>query len=46
YGAVAVGALRAQRWLSGNPRAGLAAARAVGAVLVGAALLTVLQGWA
>ncbi|MCC2957834.1 LysE family translocator [Massilia sp. IC2-477] len=46
YGAVAVGALGAQRWLAGNPRAGLAAARAVGAVLVGAALLTVVQGWA
>ena len=46
YGTVAAGALRAQRWLGGNPRAGLAAARAVGAVLVGAALLTVLQGWA
>jgi threonine/homoserine/homoserine lactone efflux protein len=46
YGAVAVGALRAHRWLAGNPGAGLAAARAVGAVLVGAALLTVLQGWA
>jgi threonine/homoserine/homoserine lactone efflux protein len=46
YGTVAAGALRAQRWLGGNPRASLAAARAVGAVLVGAALLTVLQGWA
>ncbi|MCC2974113.1 LysE family translocator [Massilia sp. IC2-476] len=46
YGAVAVGALGAQRWLAGNPRAGLAGARAVGAVLVGAALLTVVQGWA
>ncbi len=45
YGTVAAGALRAQRWLGGNPRAGLAAARAVGAVLIGAALLTVLQGW-
>lgn len=45
YGTVAAGALRAQRWLGGNPRAGLAAARAVGAVLVGASLLTVLQGW-
>lgn len=45
YGTVAAGALRAQRWLGTNPRAGLAATRAVGAVLVGAALLTVLQGW-
>lgn len=45
YGTVAAGALRAQRWLRTNPRAGLAATRAVGAVLVGAALLTVLQGW-
>lgn len=46
YGAVAVGAVRAHRWLGGNPEAGVRAARAVGAVLVGAALLTVLQGWA
>ena len=46
YGGVAVGALRAHRWLAGNRRAGLAAARAVGAVLLGAALLSVLQGWA
>lgn len=46
YGTVAVGAVRAHRWLAGNPRAGVAAARAVGAVLVGAALLTLLQGWA
>lgn len=46
YGAVAVGALRTRRWLAGNPQAGLAAARAVGAVLVAAALLTLLQGWA
>jgi threonine/homoserine/homoserine lactone efflux protein len=45
YGAVAVGAVHAQRWLAGSPRAGLAAARAVGAVLVGASLLTLLQGW-
>ncbi len=45
YGAVAVGALRAHGWLAANPRAGLAAARSVGAVLTGAALLTVLQGW-
>jgi threonine/homoserine/homoserine lactone efflux protein len=46
YGTVAFAALRAHRWLAVNPRAGLAAARAVGAVLLGAALLTVLQGWA
>ena len=45
YGAVAVGAGRAQRWLGSNPQAGLAAARAVGAVLVGAGVLTVVQGW-
>jgi threonine/homoserine/homoserine lactone efflux protein len=45
YGVVAIGALRTQRWLAGNPAAGLAAGRAVGAVLVGAALLSVLQGW-
>ena len=45
YGVVAVGALRAHGWLAAHPRAGLAAARSVGAVLVAAALLTVLQGW-
>lgn len=45
YGVVAMGALRAHGWLASHPRAGVAAARAVGAVLVGAALLTVLQGW-
>jgi threonine/homoserine/homoserine lactone efflux protein len=46
YGMVALGALRAHGWLAGNRRAGLAAARAVGAVLLAAAILTVLQGWA
>lgn len=45
YGTVAVGAVRAHRWLAGSPRAGVAAARAVGMVLIGAALLTALQGW-
>ncbi|SFD00837.1 LysE family translocator [Massilia yuzhufengensis] len=45
YGTVAVGAVRAHGWLAANPRAGLAAARAVGAVLMAAALLTVLKGW-
>lgn len=45
YGTVAISALRAQRWLGGNPRASLVAARAVGAVLLAAALLTVVQGW-
>ena len=46
YGGVALGALHAHGWLAANPRASLAVARAAGAVLVGAALLTVLQGWA
>jgi threonine/homoserine/homoserine lactone efflux protein len=46
YGTVAVGAVRAHRWLAGSPRAGLAAVRAVGTVLIGAALLTALQAWA
>lgn len=45
YGTVAVGAVRAHGWLAANPHAGLAAARAVGAVLMAAALLTVLKGW-
>lgn len=45
YGVVAVGALRAHGWLASNPRAALVAARSVGAVLIGAALLTLVQGW-
>jgi threonine/homoserine/homoserine lactone efflux protein len=45
YGAVAVGALRAQRWVGASPRAGLLASRAVGILLIGAGLLTAVQGW-
>lgn len=45
YGVVALGAAGARRRLHAQPRAGLLATRAVGVVLVGAALLTVAQGW-
>jgi threonine/homoserine/homoserine lactone efflux protein len=45
YGAVAVGAVGARRRLAARPRAGLLGTRAVGAALIGAALLTVVQGW-
>ena len=45
YGTVALLAMRASRWLNGNPGAQVIAARGVGAVLIGAALLTGLRGW-
>jgi len=45
YGAVAVLAGRAQAWLSGRPAAGAAAGRAVGALLLAAALLAGWEGW-
>jgi threonine/homoserine/homoserine lactone efflux protein len=45
YGAVAVSAAGARRRLHASPRASLFATRAVGLTLVGAALLTVAQGW-
>lgn len=45
YGAVAVAAVRARGWFGSNPRANLAAARSVGVVLIGAAVLTATQGW-
>lgn len=45
YGAVTVGALAAQRRIKANPRGGLFAMRMVGAVLVGAGVLSLLQGW-
>lgn len=45
YGAVALAAARARRWLVRRPAAGAVTARVVGAVLIGAALLTGLEGW-
>ena len=45
YGAVALAAARARGWLVRRPGAGMLAARAVGVVLVGAALLTGFEGW-
>lgn len=45
YGAVALLAVRTRGWFEANPGANLLAARGVGAVLIGAALLTATQGW-
>ena len=45
YGAVALAAAQARGWLVRRPDAGMVAARVVGVVLVGAALLTGFEGW-
>lgn len=45
YGAVALLAVRASRWLEGNPDARANVARGVGIVLIVAALLTGMRGW-
>jgi threonine/homoserine/homoserine lactone efflux protein len=45
YGAVALAAAQARGWLVRRPAAGLAIARVVGTVLIGAALLTGFEGW-
>ena len=45
YGAVAVLSLKAKDWLESIRRCNLLTARAVGAVLIGAAVLTATQGW-
>ena len=45
YGAVALAAAQARGWLVRRPGAGVVTARVVGAVLVGAALLTGFEGW-
>lgn len=45
YGGVALAAAQARGWLSGRPAAAIAASRAVGAVLVVAAVFTGLEGW-
>ena len=45
YGAVALAAAQARGWLVRRPGTGVVVARAVGAVLVGAALFTGFEGW-
>ena len=45
YGTAALLAMRASRWINGNPGAQVNAARGVGAVLIVAALLTGVRGW-
>lgn len=45
YGAVALAAAQARGWLVRRPAAGVVVARVVGVVLIGAALLTGLEGW-
>jgi threonine/homoserine/homoserine lactone efflux protein len=45
YGGVALAAAQARGWLSGRPAASIAASRAVGAVLVVAAVFTGVEGW-
>jgi threonine/homoserine/homoserine lactone efflux protein len=45
YGTVALLAVRAARWLDGNPDARVNVARGVGVVLMLAALLTGMRGW-
>ena len=45
YGAVALAAAQARGWLARRPGAGMVAARVVGVVLIGAALLTGFEGW-
>jgi threonine/homoserine/homoserine lactone efflux protein len=45
YGGVALAAAQARGWLSGRPAAAIAASRAVGAVLVVAAVFTGVEGW-
>lgn len=45
YGGLALAAARARRWLEERPSRGALVGRAVGALLVAAALLTGVQGW-
>ncbi|MGN6191973.1 MAG: LysE family translocator [Rhodanobacteraceae bacterium] len=45
YGAVALAAAQARGWLVRRPGAGVAVARVVGTVLIGAALFTGFEGW-
>lgn len=45
YGAVAMMSFRARDWLSTGGKGSVLAARSVGALLIGAAIVTVVQGW-
>lgn len=45
YGAVAMAAAQTRGWLTRKPAAGIAASRAIGGVLVAAALFTAFEGW-
>lgn len=45
YGAIALAADRARGWLASNPAASAAVARAVGVLMMLAAVLTVVEGW-
>jgi threonine/homoserine/homoserine lactone efflux protein len=45
YGGLALVADRVRRWLAHRPAAGLVVARSVGALLIGAAMLTGVEGW-
>ena len=45
YGGIAIGASQARGWLAQRPAAGMAAMRAVGVVLILAAVLTGIEGW-
>jgi threonine/homoserine/homoserine lactone efflux protein len=45
YGAIALIAARARGWLQANPAANLTMTRAIGAMLIAAAVFTGIQGW-
>jgi threonine/homoserine/homoserine lactone efflux protein len=45
YGGVALAAAQARGWLVGRPAAAIMASRAVGVVLVVAAVFTGVEGW-
>ena len=45
YGAIALAADRARGWLESRPAATAMVARGVGVLMVGAALLTAVEGW-
>ena len=45
YGAVALMSFRAREWLSAGGKGSLLATRSVGALLIGAAIVTAVQGW-
>ena len=45
YGGLALVADRARRWLAHKPAAGILVARSVGVLLIGAAMLTGVEGW-